>query len=111
MGWFDDISNTVTRWASSTVHSIGGFVTSTYDSISSAIGSAARTIADTAKTVGQGIYNFVGDAATGVASITKQVYGDIKDLVNRPFDVLQSPLSLFAISAGVIGGAYLFTRL
>ena len=85
-------------------------MTSAYGSISSAIGTTAGAIADTAKTVGQGIYTFVGDAATGIADISKTIYSDIKDLVNRPFDVLQSPLSLFAISAKAVGAVYLLSK-
>ena len=111
MGWFDSISKNVSSWAGSAAKSIGGFATSIYGSVSHAIGTASDKVIETTKAVGSGIYNFAGDAAHGLADITKTMYGDFKALVNRPFDVLQSPLSLFAISAGVIGGAYLFTWL
>ena len=111
MGFFGSITNKLASWGSSAASAVGGFVTSAYNSVANAIRTANTKVIDTAKAVDTGIYNFAGDAAHGVATITKQVYGDIKSLVNRPFDILQSPLSLFAISVGVVGGTYLFTKL
>jgi len=109
MGWLSDFGDSVVSWAGSAANSIGDFAVSAYDSVSSAIGSTATFVSDSAVAVGNGLVSVANTVGDGV----KQVYSDTMGLLKSPFnaltDIAQSPLALFAVSGGVIAGAYLLT--
>jgi isopentenyl diphosphate isomerase/L-lactate dehydrogenase-like FMN-dependent dehydrogenase len=75
-----------------------------------------KTVVDAAKkvdwkAVGSEVYRVAGKAVDLGISAAKTVYNDIKNVAQKPFEILSSPFTWVGIAIAGVAGIYLISKL